>query len=468
MFNFKEIEKITNGKIINGNDIIIGDYNLSNTSFYKGTFYVPIIFHGVDYEKNIIPSVKNGCIGFMINKNSADYDSIIKEALSINPNLCILAVDDVNHALVNLGLEARKLNLNKEIVAITGSYGKSTLTSLVSKILETERKVLYDFKSYNKNTRWHISQLLQYFTEYDMAVLELGVSQQNTMKYLSDMTKPSIAVITSIGSAHINNFKTEENILKEKMHIVDDLKDKKILFINDDDEYLKQLEDSNEYKLIRYSINEAYDINEDFDGISFKTKIYNKETLFNLNLYGIHHVRNIIAAIKIAQIYNIKYENIIRAINEFKPVHGRFKPLRNKEKNIIVIDDVYNSCYESVEYGLQETDKINSKRKIAVLGTVCSGIDIDETSNFHEKIGEYFSTLDFDYLYLYGNYTKCIYKGAIKEFPEKNVKRFKDKKMLIQDLINSINEGDLIYIKDAGLQKFEDIVYSLSDKYNLR
>lgn len=468
MFRLKEIEKITDGKIINGNkDFIIKDYNLSNKYFYKDSFYVPIVFKGNDNEKNIIAAVKNKCVGFMIRETSDNYNKIIEEALKINSNLCILAVDDVNMALYNLGLEARNLNINKEVVAITGSYGKSTLNSLMSKILNTEIKVLYDFKNNNKNTRSHVSQLLQYFEDYDMAVLELGISNFHNMKYLSNLAKPSIAVITSIGSAHRYNLKSNENVLKEKMNIVDKLRDKRILFINNDDEYLEKLQESKSYKLVRYSIDEAYDIIENDEGISFKTKIYGKETKFDLNLYGNSHIRNIIVAIKIAEIYNIKYENIVKAINEFKSVPGRFNVLKDTQNNIIVVDDVYNSCYESVEYGLKTANKISSKRKIAILGTVCSGVDKEETSYFHEKIGEHFAKLNYDYLYLYGDYTKCIYKGAIKEFAEKNIKRFKDKRMLIDDLLKNIKPGDLIYAKDSGLQEFEDIIYELNNKFNL-
>lgn len=469
MFKFKEIEKITNGKIINGdNNKLIDIYSLSNSYFEKDVFYVPIIFKGHDNEKNILKSVHDECMGFMINKNSDNYKTIIDKSLKINKNLCILAVDDVNKAIISLGLESRKLNINKEVVAITGSYGKSTLNSLVARILNIEKKVLFDEKNNNKNTRWHLSQLLQYFENYDMAVLELGISQIGVMKYLSNLVKPSIAVITSIGSAHLHNFETKEIVLREKMHIIDNLKDRKILFINNDDEYLKKIEDSDSYKIIRYSINEASNVKETNNGISFTTKIYGKDTNFNLNLYGKHHIRNIIVAIKIAEIYNIKYENIVKVINNFKAVHGRFKVLNNKEKNITVIDDTYNSCYESVKYGLETANNIQSKRKIAVLGTICSGYSKEDTSKYHEEIGEYFSTLNYDYLYLYGDYTKCIYKGAINKFLEKNIKRYKSKEELIKNLKSNIEDGDLIFIKDGGMNEFEDIVYELVNKYSLK
>ena len=78
MFKFKEIEKITNGKIINGdNNKLIDIYSLSNSYFEKDVFYVPIIFKGHDNEKNILKSVHGESMGFMINKNSGNYKTII-------------------------------------------------------------------------------------------------------------------------------------------------------------------------------------------------------------------------------------------------------------------------------------------------------------------------------------------------------------------------------------------------------
>ena len=274
MLNLKKIEKITNGLIINGNENqMIKIYSTSNTSFHKDIFYIPIIFKGNDNEKNIINAVSNDAIGFMINQNSPNYKKIVKEAKQINPKICILAVENVNHALYELGIKARELNTKKEVIAITGSYGKSTLTDLVSNVLETEMKVLHDFSNENNNTRWHLSRLLQYFENYDIAVLELGTNNFGSMKQMSRLVKPSIAIINSIGTDHINNFKTKENILNEKMHIVDFMKDKKILYINAEDKYLKQVKESKNYKLLNYSLKDAWNMNQTNEGISFSTKI---------------------------------------------------------------------------------------------------------------------------------------------------------------------------------------------------
>ena len=233
MYYLKEIERYTNGKIINGNpETKLKQYSLLKENHKPEEFFIPILFRDVNREDFIIDAVKAGVIGFMINKNSSNYTKIINEAKRINPKICIVEVEDVNEAICQLGLESRKRNRNKPLIAVTGSVGKTTLCSLISKVLETEMKVLHDFKNQNNNTRWHVARDLLMFENYDMAVIELGISDIGIMTKLSKLTNPSICVINSIGRQHLDNLKNKEKVLEEKMHIVDFIKDKKILFIN--------------------------------------------------------------------------------------------------------------------------------------------------------------------------------------------------------------------------------------------
>ena len=469
MFKLKEIEEYVNGKIICGNkETIIDSYCLrKKIKNMKNYFFIPIIFRNVNRENCIIDHVKNGCIGFMIDENSTNKEEIEEVSKKINPNICIIEVKSVNNAIYQLGIKCRENNIDKPVIAITGSVGKTTLCSLVSQILKTEIKLLYDFKNENNNTKSHISLSYLFFENYDMAITEVGISDFGNMEDLAKLVKPSIAVINSIGTAHINKLKSKENILKEKLHITDYIKDKKILFLNYDDEYLRLVNKCENYKIKYYSINEANNITRENGKIVFSTKIYGIETNFKLNLYEEYNIRNIILAIKIAEIYNIKYENIVNAINNFEPIDGRFKIFKNVNENIILIDDTYSSCLESVKMGLESADKIQSKRKIAVLGTIGSATTLEETSKIHEEIGKYFNKLHFNYIYLTGNFTKHIFKGALGVIEEKNIKKFKTIELLMEELEKNIKEGDLIYFKESGFQHFDKIINELKNKYEI-
>lgn len=463
MYFLNEIEKYTNGKIINGNPKTqLEKYSLLKDNHKVGEFFIPILFRDENREGLILDAVNAGAIGFMINKNSKRYEEIVEEAKKINPEICIVEVENVNQALYQLGLESRRRNINKPIIAVTGSVGKTTLCSLIASVLKTERKVLHDFKNENNNTRWHVSHMLMYFENYDMAVIELGISENGVMTQLSKLVEPSMAVINYIGTQHLNNLKTEENVLKEKLHITDFMKNEKILFVNTDNKYLQKIEKSNQYDIREYSLKEAYDIQEEDGKIGFKAKIYGKETTFHLNLYGRHHISNIILAIKIGEMYHICYDNIVKAINEFKPVDGRLKVLKNKQREITLIDDAYNFSIEAIKLGLETANKIKSKRKIAVIGEMTSlG---EKTVTIHEELGKFFQPLDFDYLYMVGEYTKYIRNSALDCFEEKNIRQFKTTEELILALDKNIKNGDLIYMKAANSQHFSRIVKYVKEK----
>ncbi len=467
MYLLKEIEEYTKGKIINGNrDKEILHYSINHKFSNESTFYVPIDFHGVNREIYIIDAVKLGVIGFMIDKTSENYETIINEAKEINADICILEVESVNEAIHTLAKLNRNLNLDIPIIGITGSVGKTSMSNILSKILKKEKRVFHDFNNRNMNTRVLISSDLMQLENYEMAVIEMGTSKPGNMRILSELVKPSIGVITTIGTAHLNNFHTKENILEEKLHIADYLKDDKILFVNSDNELLNSIEETKDYKIIKCSKKEARNIVENELGISFEIDIYKKKTKFQLPLFSLHYLSNIIIAIRIAEHYHIKYENIVKGIKEFKPIEGRQKILRNAQRDLTVMDDSYSSSFESVKLGLEIANKLKSKRKIAVLGKMAAYGE--ESNNFHEELGKYFNNLNFDYLYLTGEYTKHIFKGALTCLEEKRIKRFKTKELLLVDLKKNIQNGDLIYIKATHTQSFDEIVQELKKKYAIK
>lgn len=466
MFSLKEIEEITNGKILNGNkDRIFECYSVRKDNHKKGIFFVPIVFNGENREKFILTAVNAGASGFMINEYSPKKEEIIKAAKAINSEITIVEVKNVNFAIYKLGLESRKRNIEKPVIAVTGSVGKTTLASLISSVLETEKKVLHDFQNQNNNTELHLPLILFEFEAYEMAVLELGIGDFGEMTQLSKLVEPSIAVINSIGNTHLENLKNKENVLKEKLHIVDCIKDKRLLFVNSDNEYLKKLEDTESYKVIKYGLSDVTDLKEEDGKLSFKTKIYGKETEFHLNLYGIHNASNIALAIKIGEIYQISYENIVKAINQFQPVDGRLKVCKNKEKDITLVDDAYNCSFEAVKLGLETANKIKSKRKIAVLGTM--GALGEKAPNMHEELGKFFENIDFDYLYTTGEYAKDLVKGALNVLEEKNIKCFDTIDNLMVELDEDIQDGDLIYVKAAHADNLGKIVKYLKEKQDI-
>ncbi|MCI8655515.1 MAG: UDP-N-acetylmuramoyl-tripeptide--D-alanyl-D-alanine ligase [Clostridia bacterium] len=456
MLTINEIEKIANAKIINGKkDEQLKDFNISCTNHFNKEFYLPVSLHR-DRHPYIIDAVKMGAKGFMISSSCENYETIIKESLSINSNLIILEVENVNDALYKMGEYNRQKHINIPVIAVTGSVGKTSTCEMIASILRQERKTFSDTR--NNNTRLLLSLLLLDIDKYDIAVLEAGIASKNKMEPISKLLEPSIVVINNIGTAHIGNLGSKENILKEKLCLTNYMKDEKTVFLNDNDALLHNLQLDSKYNTAKYNIDEAFNINQENDILTFNTHVYGKLTHFSMHVFGYHNISNAICAIKIAELLHISVENIIKGLKEYKSVSRRFNVI---EKNgLTIIDDTYNASLASMQAGLVSANTIpNCQRKIAVLGEMLELGDLSE--ELHSQVGKTFENLDFDILLTQGENTKYICETARQYIKTNEVINFENQDDLINKLLNIISKGDLIYLKASKKMQFDNIVSKL-------
>lgn len=456
MLTVNEIKKITNAKIINGNESSeLKDFNISCSNHFNKEFYLPVFLHK-DRHQYIIDAVKMGALGFMISSSCENYENIINESIKINPNLIILEVENVNNALYKMGEYNRQKHINIPIIAVTGSVGKTSTCEMIASILRQERKTFSDTR--NNNTRLLLSLLLLDIDQYDIAVLEAGIASKNKMEPISKLLEPSIAVLNNIGTAHIGNLGSKENILKEKLCLTKYMKNTKTVFLNNNDSLLHPLQLDNQYNTIKYSIDEAINIKQENDILTFDTQVYGKIIHFTMNAYGNHNISNAICAIKIAELLHINVENIIRGIQSYKNVSRRFNvTIKN---GFSIIDDTYNASLASMQAGLISANNMtNYNRRIAVLGEMLELGDFSK--ELHSQVGETFKNLDFDILLTQGENTKYICETARKYIKTNKVINFENQDDLINELKNTISKGDLIYLKASHKMNFDNIIRKL-------
>ena len=462
MFKIKEILEITNGTLINGDmDNIATKFNISSKNHYENEFYIPITWREVDRQQYIINAVNMGAKGYLISNSYEKNDEIIAESIRINPNIIIIQVENINTAIYQMASYKRNKVINNPVVAITGSVGKTSTTEMISSIIREEKNVLSDRG--NNNAASLLSWIMLDIDDYEMAVLEAGMASKNVMEPISELLKPSIVVINNIGTSHIGNLGSKEEILEEKLKLITHMKDEKIVFLNDDDIMLKKVKMDDTYCIKRYSLNEAKNINQNGEYITFDADVYGESTSFELKAYGIHNVANAICAIRIAEIFNIKSNNIQNGIRNYKNVDRRFNVI-NKD-DYIIIDDTYNASVDSMKAGLIAANDIkNCKRKIAVLGDM---LELGEYSeDLHRQVGEIFKEIRFDMLLTQGENSRYICENAKKYILEKKIKNFEKQEELIEYLLEEIKEGDLIYLKASKKMNFDNIVKSIIARNN--
>lgn len=405
-----EINKVVDGIIYN--DVYINKIKTNSKEIEKGDLFLAIN-KGHDY---INEAINNGAVAII---SEIDVDNI--------PYI------KVNSSIAALGKIANYIRNKYSIplIAVTGSVGKTTTKELISLVLSKKYKVLKSLKNNNNHIGLPLT-LLNLDDSYDIIVAELGMNHQGEIDYLSKICNPNYAVITNIGSAHIGNLGSKKNILKAKLEILNGMKDG-YLIINNDDKYLKKIKYKNIIKVDKSSLNIKnlnYQDNIEFDinNIHFKINTYK------------HLLIDALIAIKIGILFDIDLNLINEAILEYQNSEGRLNIIKNK---YTIIDDSYNSSFESLVGGL-EILKNKEDFKFIVLGDM---LELGKYSNkYHKKINKYLKKINNKQVLLIGKYTKVI-KG----------KHFNDIDKLSDYLKQNIKYNDIIYIKGSHAMNLDKI-----------
>lgn len=343
---------------------------------------------------------------------------IVDRDIKLDTDIPIIKVKD---SIIVLGKIAKYIRNQYKgvVIAITGSNGKTTTKELLSHVLGKKNKVLKSVGSDNN----HIgvpNTILNLDNSYDYLVIELGTNHPGEIKYLTNIVKPDIAIITNIGNAHIGNFGSVENILQEKLQIKDV---NTILFVNGEDNYLKTIEGIKTYR----------------NDYSFKSPISHYQMNYNL-------------VFKVCEYLKYNINDVTEWIKDFKANESRMDKIIID--GITIIDDSYNASYESVIGGLDYIKKYN--RKIVILGDM---LELGEFSKkLHTLIKKKIDMMDNTILLTIGNEVKVI----------NNNKHFSDLDVLGDYLANfNYKKGDVIYLKGAhsmNLYKLVPLLKSILQK----
>lgn len=452
----KDILKVCNGELICGDDnIVCSNFSKDTREINRGDIYFGIKgekFNGSDFYKEAFEKGAIGCIIQDINIDS-------KECGKYGDKF-IVKVENVVTALQQIAVYKRNL-YNIPVIGITGSVGKTSTKDIIASVLSEKYEVLKTQGNYNNNIGLPLTILR--LKKHTAMVLEMGMNSLGEISLLTKIAKPTTAVITLIGTSHIGELGSRENILKAKLEILEGLEKEGSLIINNDNDLLNFWSNNNNdiHNHITYGIENksklnAYNIQIDEQQSSFNIKINNKEYRITVPVSGKHFIYNAMAAIAVGLEYGIDVENIISGIYKFSLTKRRMEIIK-KLDNITILNDSYNASYESIKVALEYINSINTKRKIAVLGDV---LELGEFSKeMHEKIGEEVEKNNIDILVTVGNEAKNI-KNRIQN---KNIEvlQFNKNEDAIDFLKNTIKSGDFILIKASNGMHFDEIVNSI-------
>lgn len=335
----------------------------------KGDIFVALTGAVQDGHEFIEDAVKKGAAGLIIAQAKKNCLKTISE--KILSALLVVIVPDTRVALIRLAAAWRS-EFKYPVVCITGSVGKTSTKETLCNIFDVYGKH-YVASAGNHNTVLGLAlSILHMRPEHEMAIFELGINKRGEMKELVALAKPTIALITCIGHAHMEGLGSICDIAAEKRDIFSLFKEDNIGIINGDQPLLAHV--SYSHPVVKFGSKttnqiQARKVQQGSDCVSFILKLYGRK--FKILLKTNHNgaVYNTLAAVALAHLLKIPTETIITAIQMPLVVAGRFEHRSLKAGNGIMINDCYNASPESMKAALLALQKIETPaQKIAILG----------------------------------------------------------------------------------------------------
>lgn len=449
----REIIDATNGEVIKeGKEVTYTAVSIDTRTIGANSIFIAL--KGANFNGNTFSSEAS-----LKGARICIIDEICTQIQSFHEDTYVIKVSDGKQALLNLAKYYRS-RLKIKVVGITGSTGKTSTKDLVAAALSSKYKVFKTKGNFNNEIGLPL-MIFNITNEYDIAVLEMGMSNFGEIHNLADVARPDIAIITNIGVSHLEYLKTRENILKAKLEITDFFNKTNTLIINNDNDLLKTI-NSNIYDVMRVGIEESnndfltlnYKLYDDAVNFTLHEKYGNKDFEFNINIIGKHNISNSLLAIACGRMLGLSYEELQEGFRNIEFTSMRLDIIKGSK--FTLIDDSYNASPDSMKAAIDVLASIEGKRKVAILGTMK---ELGEDAfRLHKEIGEYAKLKNIDLLLCVGEFEDAYRVGF--KIQEKIIK-FINNEEVINYLEKNVLQGDCILIKASRSMKFETIVNSL-------
>lgn len=418
------------------------------------TLFIAIKGTQADGHEYIQKAASQGAIGAIV---SSAY-IYTQEVLSQLPeSFFLIPVENTQTALINLAKWYRQ-QFTLPVIGITGSCGKTTVKEMISQILDQVGPTLKTQGNYNNEIGLPLT-LLSLKPNHQFAVIEMGARHVGDIRVLSDIAQPTLSVVTLIAPAHIEIFKTMDNIAKTKGEIYHGLPKTGFAIVNRDepcsDYFIHSCIDA---KLVTFSLSSgsdyfATDVKLLPTTAEFMLHTPMGTTKIKLPIPGIHNVSNALAAASLAGSLEISLEIIQSGLEKFSTITGRMQIKLHEKTGATIIDDTYNANPSSLMAAMQVLSNYPGK-KYLILGDM--GELGDDAAKLHHEMGEKAKTLGIDYVFTLGK----LSQEATKAFGV-GAAHFDNQTMLISSVEKILDKNCTVLVKGSRSAGMEKIVNGL-------
>ena len=447
MMMLSEITKAVNGRMI-GADVLVQSVGTDSRSIVNNQLFIGIKGENFDGNTYAQEAIKQGAAAVLVSD----------ENTQANP---AVLVQDTRLALGSLAKYWRD-KFKLPLVAVTGSNGKTTVKEMIVAILAvTNKNTLATQGNLNNDIGMPLT-LLKMRAENAVAVIEMGMSHEGEIRYLTNMAQPTIAVVNNAGTAHIGEVGSREAIARAKGEIYEGLKADGVAIINADDDYADYWQSLNTTrKVITFGLNKKADVTATYQISGNQTQITlktpNGQIQFELNVLGVHNIYNALAASAVAVALGVSNRDISKGLAGFDAVKGRlnWQPGHN---GAVLIDDTYNANPDSMKAAIAVLANQKTKQ-IFVMGDMGElGVD---SPQMHADIGLYVKQNNINQLFAFGEMSQL----AAKTFGV-GAQHFSSIEALVSSLKPLMQKGVTVLVKGSRFMQMERVVNQLLEKNN--
>ena len=382
----------------------------------------------------------------------------------ISEKLPSIEVEDTLCAYGEIAAGYRKLT-GVKVVGITGSVGKTTTKEMTASVLEAAYHTAKTEGNHNNNLGLPMT-IMDMPENTEVAVLEMGMNHSGEMEYLSSIARTDLAIITNIGTMHIEHLGTREGILQAKLEIMRGMPEDGAGVFNGDEPLLWNIRAIGKHKKYYYGIENhacdvtATDIVELDDGVRFVVHGFGQQFELFVPMLGRHAVYNALAATTVGLLLGVKPEQIQARFSSFHNTGMRQKIY--VKNGVTIIEDCYNAGPESTEAALDVLAGIKTDgRRIAVLGDM---LELGNRSAAeHYRIGR-LAVGKADLLLTYGEHSVRTLTGAITGgMNPKNTDHFDTHEDMAHMLKMRVSEGDVVLFKGSRGMRMEKVLQLFLD-----
>ena len=448
-------------------DRIIDGFSIDSRTLEPGDLFLAIVA-ARDGHEFVGDALARQAVGVVITQGA---DATARARVSATDHQAVvIEVPDTTAALQDLARFVRRES-STQVIAITGSAGKTTTKETVAAFLSGRFRVAKNKGNLNNHLGLPLS-LLELRHGADVAVMELGMNHAGEIRLLVSIAQPEIRVWTNVGDAHLGHFASPAAIADAKGEILDGASATDLLVCNADDALVMERAHAFAGRVVTFGTSSTADVRADaiedlgLEGSRMRLTTPVGSKTMQVPLLGRGNLSNVLAAAAVASELGIPVAEIAERSRHLQPAAHRGAVLRLAH-GITIVDDSYNSSPTALRRALDVVAREpHATRKAAVVGEM---LELgDHAIRLHEECGRAAATAGLQRLIVVGgNPAQALADAALASGLSSDVVTWTASSAAAADLIVSwLEPGDLVLVKGSRGIRTDTVVERISAEFS--